>query len=71
MDKIIDLLKKYKNIFILEILNNNTQGQTALRLSLTGDFYFGKKSLVIKAIQSNGQTNQSMIEFLNNKISDS
>jgi ribosomal protein L10 len=57
-------LKSYKNVFIIEVMNLTAESQTAIRLSLKGDFYFGKKTLLVKALESKGEKFAKLKEFL-------
>ena len=65
LKKIMGLIKTYKNIFVLELMNLTTETQTSLRVNLKGDFYFGKKTLILKGIESTGDKYTQLKEFIN------
>ena len=69
LKKIMGMMKTYKNIFVFELMNLTTETQTSLRLSLKGDFYFGKKTLILKGLESSGDKFAQFREFINGKLS--
>lgn len=48
--KIIGFANKFQNLFILETQNLTNETQASLRDNLKGEFYLGKKTLILKAL---------------------
>lgn len=48
--KIIGFTNKFQNLFILETQNLTNETQASLRDNLKGEFYYGKKTLILKAL---------------------